>query len=92
MTAGAVTAGAGPVAAGAGAFLAGVPEPREAAPAEGVGEPGRRVLFGPDLPPARPLRAPPPADAWPTVSYGPFYGGVCVPLPLLDPHRVRVRS
>ncbi|MEG3627983.1 DMT family transporter [Streptomyces poriticola] len=62
--------------------LSGVPEPRaaDALPAEIAGT-GTGALAVPASP--EPLVA---------HGYGPFYGGPYVPLLLLDPHRVRVRS
>ncbi|MFV0132461.1 DMT family transporter [Streptomyces sp. HMX87] len=66
-----------------------LPGQRAAAlPGEGA-EPDGNVLFVPDVLPAWARPAPEPG---PPVSYGLFYGGPYVPLPLLDPRRARVRS
>ncbi|WP_309059561.1 DMT family transporter [Streptomyces sp.] len=79
-----------------------VPAARSVAAAEPEAGPAERLLAALGLPedvrgplpvpsPRTPLDGPEPALV-PLVSYGPFYGGPCVPVPAVDRHRMRVKS
>ncbi|MET8571018.1 DMT family transporter [Streptomyces sp. NPDC004783] len=98
-----VPAGERPVLAADGVLPAGA----GGQPAVAVAGPGRVVLPAPATtrpaprlrkavaavePCAAPEPAAAPAGPGPIVSYGPFYGGPYVPLPVLDRRRVRIRS
>ncbi|GAA4084847.1 DMT family transporter [Streptomyces shaanxiensis] len=80
---------------GAGELLAGLPEQRAAMPDEELLVPDRidgilipaqaaEGVYG-DGEPTR-------TDSEPANLYGPFYGGPYVPMPLVDRHRMRVKS
>jgi uncharacterized membrane protein len=84
-------------------LLAGVPERAGALPREEIPVPDREEIVVPDridgiLIPAQVAEGayedgePPHPESEPAVLYGPFYGGLYVPMPVVDRHRIRVKS